>query len=253
MGTRLHNPTPVNLETMYAGVPFFFPATKTVILKTVRKPNEVLNPEEIAAACFSNLAPRGLVMVNDDDPQSPEEMREQGYSALESFIRENHRTFNELQITLANEGRPKPRVPKDLRDLNKLLHAVLLKGRESEPDADPGEASETEIISESTYARLKNKSAVEVKGLLERIKTAMSAGKIDEVVAMLESVEEEPKAVATGPAQPVTGGAKDDEDAPEPDSEAMETSIVDAPHRKGHEPSRAFDRQQKEQAARRKK
>lgn len=247
---KLFNPTSVLLITQYAGVSFAFPPGKVVTIKSVRMGRQMLNPDEIAHKCHGDLANRGLVLVNEDDPATVDEMRQEGMEMLEAFIRLQNRNFNEEQAQRASEGRIKLLVPSDLKDLNKILREKILAGKKD------AQTNETELISDETIRSIQAGSVEALTKTLARVATAIQAGNIKKAQAILGgATDDEVGSVAadedaetdTTPTWSDSGETVNDavgavlaettDETPE-DSEAMETGIVTPVPNPGNAPGR---------------
>lgn len=233
---KLFNPTPRELRCMYAGVEFIFPPMKSVIIKTVRKPGEVLNPDDIAQACVDNLAAVGLQLINEEDPASQEEMIEAGMEALEGFIRGNLLTFNEANLSNANQGLPKLRVPKDVTELQRLFVKHF--------GASAGD-KETTIIGEEVLGKIRTKAKEEHDVVIEKARIAFQAGDFEGLMAALGISKEEAAAklgLAPKLANPASGDADGGPELPEEEAqaspEAMETTLIEPKHSHGHSPGK---------------
>lgn len=132
---RLFNPTPRDLMGMYAGMPYTIPKGKYVTIKSRRALEGVLHDDEIAAHLMSQLHQIGLCLVNEEEPQSEEEMTLDGLRRFRRFAHQQISDFNGVNMKLAAEGHTVMLVPNNLRILKKQMEDVERRiGREADDD-----------------------------------------------------------------------------------------------------------------------
>lgn len=171
----LYNVGPQTLTGMYAGFTYHFPPLEKVRIKGRRVGRgEVHESEEIAAKLYSDLAPRGLLYIDDDTPVITEEQKEIGRERLVQFIKEQVQAINDYNLEQASAGL-KTTVPwAELKALQGLL--VKLEG------------GGPEFVTRAELKEVAEKSATSLHKIISSLKAAKETGDPAAIKAMLDSI-----------------------------------------------------------------
>lgn len=208
----LYNPTPLPMTGMYAGLSFQFPPGKKVVIKTHRKRGEIISGEEIAQKLHDDLRQLGLQLLNEEDPQSKEQMDEAGFKALRIFIRAQIKHHNDLNLDLAAEGKATKRVTEDLKKLQKILKEI------GDDDDEEG------FIGKAELRTVASRGAQNAQALNEQVKQMLLSGDNDGALALIQGK-------GTNPTTPGEA-AEDSQKAND------ETEFLDVKPSPGHGPGR---------------
>lgn len=132
------------MQAHYAGHQYLIPPNGSVKIRNVRErvadgDMQTLVAEDIAAKLYADLAPLGVILLDEERTEVTDEMREESRNRRAETIRQMIADFNDLNANQASINKPILVVPKHYKALQSELASL------GNQDAAPGFTSSEEL------------------------------------------------------------------------------------------------------------
>lgn len=179
MATRLLNATPMDMNGQVYGQNFHLPANKITVIKemVLRGGQEAHGSEDVARKLLEQFAQVGLLLMDEDNPISMEELKKESLKTFVRWARGQMKEFNDLNLKQASEGLA-TQLPTDeqvaLRD--------MLSGVER---AIGSRSKDSDFVSDDHLQNVQSRSIANMMAQMQVVLNAMASGDLEAAKAAL--------------------------------------------------------------------
>lgn len=203
MATRIWNPTIVDLKGMSQGIEYLIPAGKQITIKSTKTGGEHVTEDEIIENLMNQLGPKGLCVIDIDNPVPVDVQRRTSLRLLNKHIESTLHTFNQFNVKQAAKGLETMLPTEEITELVHLGEKIrALLGEDGGGDRIISQkelrsiATAEEVNAHAMLARIE--SMLETGATMEEIGAAVAAGRADKAKRLGIPVGGKP--MAAGPA-----------------------------------------------------
>lgn len=165
------NPTPEPMKGRFAGILYHFPSGKKIVIKTIKRRGETNYSEDIARRLYENLGPKGLILIDEENPLPMNQYERISIKTFCTWIRGQIHAFNEFNQKQAAENLA-IKLPSDSLKHHQSLLTKL-------------EGQEEKIVTKNELEEITSRAEMNAYATLFKIVAAAQTGDMDAVRAAL--------------------------------------------------------------------